>query len=63
MPCKHMYALSFELDGDIQKEILDTTHTPLYGLVFALAGHLPKSSNGTGGIRAEITERGGKWSN
>lgn len=62
LPCKHMYALAMELDGDINKFIPDSGHAPLYGLTLALAGHLPKSRNGTGGIRAEITERGGKWS-
>ena len=62
LPCKHMYALAMELDGDTAKDILDTEHAPLYGLTLALAGHLPKSSNGTGGIRAEITDRRGIWS-
>ena len=62
LPCKHMYALAMELDGDIEKEILDTEHAPLYGLTLALAGHLPKSSNVKGGIRAEITDRRGMWS-
>ena len=62
LPCKHMYALAVELEGDIQKEILDSDHDPLYGLRLALVGHLPKSSQGVGGIRAEITDRGGKWS-
>lgn len=62
LPCKHMYALAMELDGDIEKDILDAEHAPLYGLTLALAGHLPKSSNGQGGIRAEITDRGGVWS-
>ena len=57
-----MYALAVELEGDIQKEILDSDHDPLYGLRLALVGHLPKSSQGVGGIRAEITDRGGKWS-
>lgn len=62
LPCKHMYALAMELDGDVRKEVLDTEHAPLYGLTLALAGHLPKSSNGKGGIRTEITDRRGVWS-
>lgn len=62
LPCKHMYALAMELDGNIGKFILDPDHPPLYGLVLALAGHLPKSHNGVGGIRVAITKRGGIWS-
>ncbi len=62
LPCKHMYALAMELDGDVERCIFDSEHPPLYGLTLALAGHLPKSSNGVGGIRAEITERSGIWS-
>lgn len=62
LPCKHMYALAVELDGNVDKCILDSDHAPLYGLILALAGHLPKSCKGVGGIRAEITERGGLWS-
>lgn len=61
LPCKHMYALAMELDGDTEKCILDDKHPPLYGLTLALAGHLPKSKNGVGGIRADITDRGGTW--
>lgn len=61
MPCKHMYALAIELDGNVDKCILDSGHAPLYGLTLALAGHLPKSKKGVGGIRADITDRGGKW--
>lgn len=61
LPCKHMYALAMELDGDVDKCILDDKHPPLYGLTLALAGHLPKSNKGVGGIRAEITNRGGIW--
>ena len=62
LPCKHMYALAMELDGDVDKCILNSKHAPLFGLTLALAGHLPKSRNGAGGIRAEITSLGGKWS-
>lgn len=61
LPCKHMYALAVELDGNVNKLILDSNHDPLYGLTFALVGRLPRSHNGTGGIRADITERGGMW--
>lgn len=38
LPCKHMYALAMELDGDMNKCILDNQHPPLYGLTLALAG-------------------------
>lgn len=62
LPCKHMYALAMELDGDVDKCILSPKHAPLFGLMLALAGHLPKSRNGVGGIRADITALGGKWS-
>lgn len=51
-----------ELDGDVDKRIFDSEHAPLHGLTLALVGHLPKSKKGEGGIRAEIVERGGKWS-
>lgn len=61
LPCKHMYALAMELNGNVDKFIFDPEHPPLYGLTLALAGHLPKSSHGVGGIRAEITDRGGVW--
>lgn len=61
LPCKHMYALAMELDGDINKCIFDSEHPSLYGLTLALAGHLPKNSKGLGGIRAEIANRGGVW--
>lgn len=46
LPCKHMYALAMDLDGDVDKCIFDSEHPPLYGLTLALAGHLPKSRNG-----------------
>lgn len=62
LPCKHMYMLAYELGGNIEKDITDDHHAPLYGLQLALAGHLPKSSKGVGGIRADISDRGGTWS-
>ncbi len=62
LPCKHMYGLAMELNGDVSKIIRDDLHKPLYGLSLALAGRLPKSKNGIGGIRNEIKDLGGKWS-
>jgi len=61
LPCKHMYALAYELDGNASKCIIDDQHKPLYGLHFALGG-FRGSSNNPEGIRAKINQCGGIWS-
>lgn len=65
LPCKHMYILAMELDGDVEKNLLSPEHNPSYGLKglkFALVGHLPKEQNDLIGIRRAINSRGGDWS-
>lgn len=61
LPCKHMYALAIELDGNVEKCIPCSEYGPLFGLTFALAGRFPNGRNSEGGIRAKISEMGGTW--
>lgn len=58
-PCKHMYALAVELDGDEQKRITDQEHPPLHGIRFNLVGHFPKKSSSYVGVREEIATLSG----
>lgn len=62
LPCKHMYSLMMELNGDPTQRISDPAHKSLYGMTFALAGHLPRKTKTTSGIREQIIELGGNWS-
>lgn len=59
LPCKHMYKLAMELDGDVTKRIGGGRDEPLRFLDVALAGRFP---GGYDGIRSKITKLGGIWS-
>jgi hypothetical protein len=61
LPCKHIYALAMELDGDDKKQISDDNHSPLSGLTFALAGRFHGGRNNPDGIRKKIESLGGAW--
>ncbi len=62
LPCKHMYALAIELDGDIDKQITDPKCKRLEGFAFALGGHFKKGHDKTESIRDKIYKEGGQWS-
>lgn len=59
LPCKHMYALAMELDGDTSK-IIKSPKAPLQGLSLALAGNFG-SVNNPNGIRQYINQQKGAW--
>lgn len=60
IPCKHMYLLAMELDGDIGKHITSQEYGRLCGLSFALAGRFSRGQNGKSVIRAKIENQGGR---
>lgn len=57
LPCKHMYLLAMELDGDAERRI-STSAKPLEGLSFALAGRFDSGRD----VRHKINQLGGLWS-
>lgn len=58
LPCKHMYALAMELNGDVANVIKHQEYAPLYGLTFALAGRF-SDGRGKNEIRLTLAEQGG----
>lgn len=59
LPCKHMYLLAMELDGDAERRISSSAR-PLDGLSFALAGRFADTDGLS--IRQRINHLGGMWS-
>ena len=60
IPCKHMYALAMELDGD-EERIIPSSDPPLYMLEFALAGRFGRKDDPSG-IRHFVNSLGGIFS-
>lgn len=58
LPCKHMYALAIELDGNIDKHIPSQEYAPLYGLEFAIAGRFPGSRDHAKGVKSQLENLG-----
>lgn len=60
LPCKHMYALACELDGDATKKIVHNANRPLEGLEISFGGFRSRKDD-PDGIRAKINRRGAIW--
>ena len=59
LPCKHMYALAVDLEGNPEQVISDAFDKPLYPLSFALAGRFQGRKDSPENIRKQISDRGG----